>query len=78
VVTLSALTGEGIDLLRELISTTLRGPGDVRRVKLTTGDGSRIAWLHAHGDVLEQNVAGDVMEMEVRLGAADWDRFQSL
>ena len=78
VVTISALTGEGIDLLRELIATTLRGPGDIRRIKLATGDGSRIAWLHAHGDVLDQNVDGDVMEMEVRLGGSDWDRFQSL
>ncbi|MEP7315944.1 MAG: GTPase HflX [Sphingomicrobium sp.] len=78
VVTISALTGEGVDLLRELIATTLRGPGEIRRIKLATGDGSRIAWLHAHGDVLDQNVEGDVIEMEVRLGGSDWDRFQSL
>jgi GTP-binding protein HflX len=77
VIAISAVTGEGIEPLRALVADKLRGPGEVRRIQLGTGDGERIAWLHAHGDVLEQHVEDDIIEMEVRMTTNDWNRFQS-
>ena len=42
------------------------------------GDGGRIAWLHARGDVIEQRVDKDEMELSVRLSPDNWAKFQAL
>lgn len=78
VVTISALSGDGVEDLRERMAETLRGDGEIREVRLSSSDGSRIAWLHARGDVLAQNVDGDEMVLNVRLNTGDWERFQAL
>jgi len=41
-------------------------------------DGERIAWLHSRGEVLEQTLDHDEMEMSVRLSPDNWARFQAL
>ena len=78
VIAISALTGDGIEALRELMARTLRGEGEVRSIDVAAADGGRLAWLHARGDILRQEIDGDVMRLDVRLSADDWQRFQSL
>ena len=78
VVTLSALTGEGVERLREEIGERLQEGAMVHRLKLSASDGSRIAWLHARGDVLDQRSEGETMHLAVKLSADNWARFQAL
>ena len=78
VVPISALTGLGIDALRERIAEALRSGELVHHVRVATSDGSRMAWLHSRGEVLDQKVDGDEVEFEVRMSPENWARFQAL
>ena len=78
VVAISALTGEGVDRLRDVVSGKLRAGSEVHNLRLPLNEGERLAWLHARGEVIEQQVEGDVMQLAVRLSPDNWARFQSL
>ena len=78
VVPLSALTGEGLDSLRELIAEKLHSGEEIRDVRVAASDGGRIAWLHSRGEVLDQRVDGDELALSVRLSPDNWARFQAL
>jgi GTPase len=78
VVAVSALTGEGIDDLREIIGQRLQAGSQVHQIKLGSGEGSRIAWLHARGEVLDQRHDGDTLHVAVKLSPENWERFQRL
>ena len=77
VVAISALSGEGLEALRERMAVTLRSGELVHQISLPAGAGGRIAWLHARGEVLEQRVDGDQMQLSVRLSPDNWARFQA-
>ena len=78
VVAVSALTGEGVDELREKISHFLHSGSQTHHVRLNAGDGSRIAWLHARGEVIEQHSDGDQLQLAVKLSPENWARFEQL
>jgi len=78
VIPISALSGWGVDDLREHISDTLRQGTQVHQVRLDSADGSRLAWLHSRGEVLDQRLDGEEIEVDVRLSPDNWARFQSL
>jgi GTP-binding protein HflX len=78
VVPISALTGLGLDELRERIADRLHRGAALHSIRVPVSDGSRIAWLHARGDVLGQETKGDHVHLEVRLSPENWSRFQSL
>ena len=78
VAALSALTGEGADQLRETISHLLHAGSQTHHVRLNAGDGNRIAWLHARGEVIEQHADGDQLHMAVKLSPENWARFERL
>jgi GTPase len=78
VIAISALTGEGMDRLRDVIGEKLRGGAEVHRLKLSAGEGERLAWLHSRGEVLDQRMEGDTMHLAVRLSPDNWARFQTL
>ena len=78
VVPISALSGWGVDHLRERIAEALQRETQVHQIRLNAGDGSRLAWLHSRGEVLEQRIDGDAMELSVRLSPDNWARFQAL
>jgi GTP-binding protein HflX len=77
VVLLSALSGEGIEGLRRIVSDRLSGGNRVRTLSLDLTDGAGMAWLHAQGEVLGREVEGDRLTVEVRLSDKDLARFQS-
>lgn len=77
VITLSALQGDGVEQLRRIVSDRLSVGNRVRTLAVPIGDGAAIAWLHAHGEVLGQEVDGDRMVVEVRLSDADLARFEA-
>ncbi len=78
VVTLSALSGEGVEALRAEIGQRLQEGSVIHRLKLSASDGVRLAWLHARGDVLDQRNEGEMMHLAVKLSADNWARFQAL
>jgi len=77
VVAISALTGEGIEDLRRVVSERLLAGARVHSIALPAGDGGAIAWLHQHGEVLDQQMEGETLTMDVRLSADEFARFQS-
>jgi GTP-binding protein HflX len=77
VMLISALGGEGVDGLLECASRLLRKGSEVRTVRLAADAGEAIAWLHANGEVLGTRSRGMETEIDVRLSAADWARFES-
>jgi len=78
VVPISAVTGWGVDDLRERIAESLRQDSQVHRVRLDASEGGRLAWLHARGEVLSQEVEGQSLEVCVRLSPDNWARFQAM
>ena len=78
VVALSALTGEGVEDLRETISHMLHSGSQTHHIRLNAGDGPRIAWLHARGEVVEQHAEGDQLHLAVKLSPENWARFERL
>jgi len=77
-VAVSALTGEGIDHLRETISHLLHSGSQTHEIRLNAGDGTRIAWLHARGEVIDQHSDGDQLQLSVKLSPDNWARFERL
>jgi len=78
VVAVSALTGEGMDRLREAIAAELHSGAHTHHIQLDSADGNRAAWLHARGDVLDQRTEGDQLHLAVKLSPENWARFQRL
>ena len=78
VVPISAVTGEGLDALRNCMAERLRDGEEVHRIRLPATEGSKIAWLHSRGEVLDQTLDHDEMELSVRLSPDNWARFQAM
>jgi GTP-binding protein HflX len=78
VVCVSALTGWGVDELRDRIAERLQSGDETRTLQVDAGDGSRIAWLHSRGTVLDQRMDGDMMQLDVKLSADNWARYEAL
>ena len=66
----SALTGEGLDELLELIVQSIREDLQAYVVRLAPSDGAARAWLHEHGSVLEETFLADG-DVQLRVGLSD-------
>jgi GTP-binding protein HflX len=77
-VPISATTGEGLDRLSERMAEKLRSGEQVHEIRVPASDGSRIAWLHARGEVLDQRIDHDQVQLSVRLSPDNWARFQAM
>ncbi|MGB7655451.1 MAG: GTPase HflX [Novosphingobium sp.] len=83
VVAVSALSGEGVEALLEMVSKVLTQGARVHTFVVPTSDGQRRAWLHAHGEVVSENDAGEdergpLRRMDVRLEPRELGRFTRL
>jgi GTP-binding protein HflX len=78
VVPISAVTGEGLEALRERMAEKLRSGEQVHRIRLASTEGGKIAWLHSRGEVLDQKLDHDELELSVRLSPDNWARFQAM
>ena len=72
---LSAWTGEGVALLTETVAARLTEGHRRFRIELDPADGAAAAWLHQHGEVIEQRVEDDKAVYEVRMAQRDYERF---
>jgi GTPase len=77
VIPLSALTGEGVSVLLDTLSNRLTKARRIHHIQVAIGDGATLAWLHAHGSVIDEVVEEDQIKIEVRLSDEDFARFQS-
>ena len=83
IVPLSAITGDGCTLLLETLGSLLTAGAELHSFVLPASDGQRIAWLHAHGEVLRDEDAGEGADgpcrrIEVRLDPRQLGRFTRL
>lgn len=79
----SALTGEGVDQLLEMLGDKLTESASTEVIDLPLSDGRRIAWLHAHGEVLtEEDINGGddgmIRRLTVRLNPKELGQFETL
>ncbi|MFO6429582.1 GTPase HflX [Erythrobacter sp. W302b] len=82
-VILSAATGQGVNLLEAELTRMLTGTAREVSFILPATDGRRIAWLHAHGDVLaedeiEDSDEGPMRRLTVRLNPKELGQFAAL
>ena len=78
VVPISALTGSGLDELRQCMADRLQSGAELHQISVPAGDGGTIAWLHSRGEVVEQETRDSHVHLHVRLSPENWARFQSL
>ncbi|MGN6497117.1 MAG: GTPase HflX [Tsuneonella sp.] len=80
---ISAMTGEGVDALLSRLGELLTKTAHVHEFVLPASAGRRIAWLHAHGEVLHEADAGSgpdgpLRRLAVRLNPKERGQFESL
>jgi GTP-binding protein HflX len=83
VLPISAETGFGVPEMLDRIGRLLTEGARVHRITVPASDGARIAWLHAHGEVLDERDAGEgeagpMRRLDVRLTDKEFGRFASL
>jgi GTPase len=82
-VPISAATGEGVEALVERLGTLLTGGAQTLDVTVPMSEGQRLAWLHAHGEVLSEHPVEDAeghpaTRVSVRLTPRELGRFYRL
>ncbi len=83
VVPISAETGEGIDGLLDRLGRMLTRNASLRTFEVSIGDGRQIAWLYAHGDVVEDvetatGSAEPLRRITVRLNPKELGQFEQM
>jgi GTP-binding protein HflX len=83
IVPVSALTGQGCGDLLDAVDRLLTADAKLYSFVLPARDGQRIAWLHAHGEVVEETDGGEGddgprLQLEVRLSPREFGRFSRL
>ncbi len=83
VVPISAQTGEGVEDLVTLLSDLLTGGAQVLEFALPMSEGHKLAWLHAHGEVLSESEGLDttgapVQRLTVRLTPRELGRYSRM
>jgi len=75
---ISAMTGQGVDDLVQMIAQNLSQNHETDEVKLSLSDGKRLAWLHENGHVLETEQSADDLILAVKMSKRNWGRFHAL
>ena len=72
----SALTGEGLEQLRQALDDKLAAGLQTVDYAIPVGDGARLAWLYRHGEVIARDDDEGDVRVTVRLSPADRARFE--
>ncbi|KMS59379.1 GTPase HflX [Novosphingobium barchaimii LL02] len=83
IIPVSALTGEGCDDMLAVVSRTLTLGSKVYSFVIPAADGQRLAFLHARGEVVAEEDAGEgeegpLLRIQARLSERELGRFTSL
>jgi GTP-binding protein HflX len=76
VVPVSAVTGEGCETLLLLLDQRLESDREAVELDVPLSDGAAIAWLYAHGEVIDRRDDETRAHLAVRLSQADLGRFK--
>jgi GTP-binding protein HflX len=81
-IVISAVTAEGVSALLETVSALLTGNAEELDLIVSASDGKKLAWLHAHGEILEdESVEQEGLPMRrllVRLNPKEMGQFNAL
>ena len=76
------MTGLGVNELVQQMDGLLTRQARLCEFEIPATDGRRIAWLHAHGDIVsEESIGGDgapKLRMTVRLNPKEIGQFETL
>ena len=75
---ISAMTGQGVDALVEMVTENLSRNHNIETVTLPLSDGKRLAWLHENGRVLESEQKDQDLILTVQMSKRNWGRFHAL
>ena len=75
-VVLSALTGEGCDVLLDMLEVNSAGARRIVELSVALTDGAAIAWLYQHGQVIDRRDDEQYAHLAVRLDTANLSRFE--
>lgn len=75
---ISAVTGEGLDALLLRIAKDMNMHSSRAEYKIPVENGKALAWLHAHGKVVAQEVEDEYIHVTVQLSAENVRRFELL
>ncbi|MGZ5816237.1 MAG: GTPase HflX [Croceibacterium sp.] len=83
VLPLSAEAGFGVAEMLDRLGRLLTEGARVHRIMVPASDGARIAWLHSHGEVLDEREAGEgeagpLRRLDVRLTDKEFGRYAAL
>ncbi|MDP6109885.1 MAG: 50S ribosome-binding GTPase, partial [Rhodospirillales bacterium] len=76
VVALSALTGEGCQVLLDNIDDLLAQSTSEHDIDLVSTDGASLSWLYENGEVIDRLDDETGIHLKVRLDPANWARFE--
>jgi len=83
IVPISAMTGAGMEELTATLDKLLTASSKLYEIVLPAGEGQKLAWLHAHGQIMSEKDAGQdehgpLRAFAVRLSPKEFGRFASL
>jgi GTPase len=76
-VAVSAISGEGLGALAELIDRRIAEGMETADYDIEHSDGARLAWLYQHGEVTDRRDESGAVHVTVRLLPADRARFEN-
>ncbi len=74
---ISAVTGEGLNELFDLVDEFLTADRELYVCTFPLKDGAARAYLHAHGDILSEDVEGEQIAIRVRLSEKSRGQFET-
>jgi GTP-binding protein HflX len=77
-VALSAVTGDGVGKLLQLLDDKLAAERQLLSVDVNLADGATLAWLYRHGDVVRRTDDEESAHLLVRLSPVDAGRFEQM
>lgn len=77
-VEISAMTGQGLDILRDRVIELMRGRYVRITVETHTANGRLLAYVSKHGHILGQEYEDDMMRLDLRLPTAEVPRVVNL
>ncbi|MFQ3665366.1 MAG: GTPase HflX [Sphingomonadaceae bacterium] len=77
-VLVSALSGEGMDMLKARLGQALGESTELVTLDLHPSDGRRQAWLHANAEVLSEDYEGGRIAIRARMTEAARERYRQL
>jgi len=73
---LSAVTGEGIEDFKNLLSDLIAKKNVTRAITLPSSDSAAFAWLHARGKVDVKRETKELLHLDVSLSRQFWGQFE--